>query len=69
MPKIFVQSAIRQIEQSTPPGAARAQALEQLGNRLALAMTETKDPHERYRLRGLQHHVLRLAEDARRATL
>jgi len=67
MPKVYVQSALRRIEQTIPPGAARVQALSQLGQRLVVAMTETTDQRERYRLRGMQQRVMRLAEDERRA--
>jgi hypothetical protein len=68
MPRIHVQSELRRIEQTMPPGAVRMQALTQLGNRLAVAMTETSDLGERYRLRVMQHHVLRLANDERHTT-
>jgi hypothetical protein len=64
---ISVQSEIRRIEQTTQPGASRAHALEQLSDRLVVAMTETSDPSERYRLRIMQHHVMRRAADERRA--
>jgi hypothetical protein len=61
-----VQSELRQIEQTTAPGAPRVQALTQLGSRLVAAMTETDDLGGRYRLRVMQQHVMRLAADERR---
>jgi len=67
MPRLHVQNELRRIEQTTPPGAERVQALTALGEQLVKAMVETTDPRERYRLRGMQHHVMRLAEDERRA--
>jgi hypothetical protein len=65
MPTIHVQSELRRIAQMTAPGAERVQALTQLGERLALAMTETSDVLERYRLRILHQHVMRRAHDER----
>ena len=65
MAAIHVQSEIRQIEQTTTPGEARVQALEQLGDRLVVAMTETDDLGERYRLRVMNNHVMRMANDER----
>jgi hypothetical protein len=68
MPRIHVQSELRRIEQTLPPGELRVQALTALGEQLATAMTETDDLGERYRLRVMQHHVLRLANDERHTT-
>jgi hypothetical protein len=65
---IYVQSEIRRIEQTTLPGEARAQALTQLGNRLVAAMGQTEDLREQYKLRVMNNHVMRMAEDERRAT-
>jgi hypothetical protein len=61
-----LESELRQIVQTVPAGALRAQALRQLGDRLVVAMTETSDLGERYRLRVMQQHVMRLADDETR---
>ena len=68
MPRIYVQTELRRIEQTIPPGDVRVQALTALGQRLATAMIETNDMSERYRLRIMQHHVMRLADDERNTT-
>jgi hypothetical protein len=64
--KIHVQSELRRIEQTTPPGAARVQALTELGNRLVAAMEATSDLGERYRYGVMYRHLQRLAADAER---
>ena len=63
MPKIYIQSELRRIEQTIPPGTARQHALTELGERLVAAMTESSDLLERYRLRILYQHVMRRAAD------
>ena len=65
MPKIYIQSELRRIEQTIPPGTARQHALTELGERLVAAMTESSDLRERYRLRILHQHVMRRAHDER----
>ena len=65
MPTIYVQSELRRIAETIPPGPARTQALTQLGERLVAAVTEATDPLERHRLRILHQHVMRRATDER----
>jgi hypothetical protein len=64
---LYVQSEIRHIEQTTPPGAVRAQALTHLSDRLVVAMTATEDFAERYRLRVMNNHIMRMIADEREA--
>jgi hypothetical protein len=63
---IYVQSEIRRIEQTTPPGEARVQALTALGQRLVEAMAETSDRSERYRYGVMYRHLQRLTADEER---
>jgi hypothetical protein len=60
---LYVQSELRRIAETIPPGPERVQALTQLSERLVQAMTESSDPLERSRLRILHQHVLRRAAD------
>ena len=68
MARIFVQSELRRIEQTLPPGTARQHALTELGERLVVAMTATTDLAERYRLRVMHNHVMRRAHDETQGT-
>ena len=60
---LYVQSELRRIAETIPPGPERVQALTQLSERLVQAMTESSDLLERYRLRILYQHVMRRAAD------
>jgi hypothetical protein len=65
VPKIHVQSELRRIAETIPPGSERVQALTALGERLMAALTETSDVLERHRLQILHTHVMRRANDER----
>jgi len=60
---LYVQSELRRIAETLPPGPGRVQALTHLGERLVAAMTEATDPLECSRLRILHTHVMRCAAD------